>query len=271
MTTEQFGKLRKVFDRYDVNGDGTIDERELWTLLRDVYQPSTSDLQMVMRRFDDNGDGVLSRNEFLRFCALLADPETGEHVFDLTPSTRKRLLEVFDTVDKNGSNSIEVDNAELADAMRKILPINRSLLKRTLLLMDKDGTRSVDFEEFVDAIARLGGNLGALWRNVEVIDPRFPARRTASGLKSSGSSGRSKKKQKGSKADADAEAEPKRELTREESVNLFLSQHFRQKPLDLGDEEAVRPEADEAGGGVDASGRGTCERACGKVSSCAVM
>ena len=265
MSADQMKRLRRVFDLYDADRSGYLDEKELWALLQDGFQPSKAQMAVVMKRFDANGDGMLSRSEFLKYCSQLCDPDTGEHVFELTAATRQRLLSIFDELDTNGNGQLDVDNKELAEAMRRTLPVNQSLLRRALSIFDSDRDSKVTFDEFVDALAEIGGRMSALWHNVEPMDMSFPARSRSRKPDSLGAkSGSAKKLPK---------PQATRELSREQSIANAM-ENFRDELIS--EQETKRRESIAQGGaggdGKRGKGqayaqpkdeRGVCSRACG--------
>lgn len=69
----------------------------------------------------------------------------------LTPDERKRLREVFDEMDTDGSD--ELDYAELKQALAKHgIKLSLKELKRVYTESDKDASSGIDFDEFCDAV-----------------------------------------------------------------------------------------------------------------------
>ena len=71
------GKAFMVFDRFDRNGSGTLDMREVPQAINYVFQeeglgyPDEDDIYFCMDEFDKNGDGRLNRAEFKRMLHYL--------------------------------------------------------------------------------------------------------------------------------------------------------------------------------------------------------
>ena len=59
--------VHEVFDRFDANHDGTIDESELATALRMIYNARTTSAvcRELIATADLNNNGVLERHEFV--------------------------------------------------------------------------------------------------------------------------------------------------------------------------------------------------------------
>ena len=67
--------VHEVFDRFDANHDGTIDESELATALRMIYNARTTSAvcRELIATADLNNDGVLERHEFVQFVSNFGD------------------------------------------------------------------------------------------------------------------------------------------------------------------------------------------------------
>ncbi|EER04253.1 calmodulin, putative, partial [Perkinsus marinus ATCC 50983] len=70
MRSEMFrDKMREIFGRFDIDGNGTISRDELRTIL--AYSPSTNDDDLdaevaeLLTKFDTDGNGVIDYEEFL--------------------------------------------------------------------------------------------------------------------------------------------------------------------------------------------------------------
>lgn len=81
-------QLLAAFRRIDLNGDGQLDELELYSALRDARQAPTAaagaarveferqlraDVKRIMREVDDDGNGVIDFSEFVRAAGKLDD------------------------------------------------------------------------------------------------------------------------------------------------------------------------------------------------------
>ena len=68
--------LRRLFQQYDVDGNGHIDERELWAMLTEVVIASgvgtdgftEDDATTVMHSLDDDGNGTCEQEELVEWC-----------------------------------------------------------------------------------------------------------------------------------------------------------------------------------------------------------
>ena len=66
--SEDDARLRKIFVRYDLDGDGTIDRTELRRAFADAKTPtSEAQIELLFSKFDTDGNGALDFNEFKAF------------------------------------------------------------------------------------------------------------------------------------------------------------------------------------------------------------
>ena len=93
--------LRKMFDSYDENHDGTLSRQEVEHALARLELPVTYAAQ-IFARVDTNGDGLLDFKEF-------------EHYVH---ETEEEFRKLFDLIDTDGDGSISAK--ELALAMEKL-------------------------------------------------------------------------------------------------------------------------------------------------------
>lgn len=122
----------ELFDQLDLNKDGHIDISELRTGLAGRGL-SKSSLEKIVTTGDTNQDGVLDFEEFMQF---LRDHE-------------KQLKLMFKSLDKN--NDGQIDATEIQQSLQSIgVTISLSNAKKILKSMDKDGTMTIDWDEWRD-------------------------------------------------------------------------------------------------------------------------
>lgn len=70
---DQHAEAHKVFAKFDVDGSGSLDVREVSAALRLMgTRVRPFQLQMLMRRFDEDGSGTLSFEEFIALPGVMA-------------------------------------------------------------------------------------------------------------------------------------------------------------------------------------------------------
>ncbi|XP_072240403.1 mitochondrial adenyl nucleotide antiporter SLC25A23 isoform X2 [Leuresthes tenuis] len=122
----------ELFDQLDLNKDGHIDIQELRAGLAGRGL-SRGSLERMVKAGDTNQDGVLDFEEFIQY---LRDHE-------------KKLRLMFHRLDRN--NDGQIDAAEIQECLRSIgVNISKADATRILLSMDKDGTMTIDWNEWRD-------------------------------------------------------------------------------------------------------------------------
>uniref|UniRef100_A0A8D2ZTP6 EF-hand domain-containing protein n=1 Tax=Scophthalmus maximus TaxID=52904 RepID=A0A8D2ZTP6_SCOMX len=129
---EREKRYAELFDQLDLNKDGCIDIRELRTGLagRGISRRS---LERLVQTGDTNQDGVLDFEEFTQYLR----------------AHEKQLKLMFSRLDRN--NDGQIDAAEIQHCLHGIgVDISLEDANRILLRMDKDGTMTIDWNEWRD-------------------------------------------------------------------------------------------------------------------------
>ncbi|KAM7009275.1 mitochondrial adenyl nucleotide antiporter SLC25A24 [Tautogolabrus adspersus] len=129
---ERQKRWAELFDQLDLNKDGHIDISELRTGLAGRGL-SRGSLERMVKAGDTNQDGVLDFEEFTQYLRI----------------HEKQLKLMFRSLDRNNDGCI--DAAEIQHSLRTI-GVNISLKDATRILqsMDKDGTMTIDWNEWRD-------------------------------------------------------------------------------------------------------------------------
>uniref|UniRef100_A0A3P9LU41 Solute carrier family 25 member 23a n=1 Tax=Oryzias latipes TaxID=8090 RepID=A0A3P9LU41_ORYLA len=118
----------EMFELMDLNKDGHIDVLELRAGLA---ARGLSRASQIVEAGDTNQDGVLDFEEFIQYLR----------------NHEKQLKVMFHHLDRNND---QIDAAEIQDCLRSI-GVNISLEEATrILLMDQDGTMTIDWNEWRD-------------------------------------------------------------------------------------------------------------------------
>ncbi|XP_076001673.1 mitochondrial adenyl nucleotide antiporter SLC25A23 [Genypterus blacodes] len=129
---ERQKRWAELFEQLDLNKDGRIDISELRTGLASRGL-SRSSVERLVEAGDTNRDGVLDFEEFSEYLR----------------THEKHLKLMFRSLDRN--NDGEIDAAEIQHSLHTV-GVNVSLEEATRILqrMDKDGTMTIDWNEWRD-------------------------------------------------------------------------------------------------------------------------
>ncbi|KAL6110427.1 slc25a23 [Pungitius sinensis] len=129
---EREKRWAQLFDQLDLNKDGHIDIIELRTGLAGRGLSKAS-LEKIVEAGDTNQDGVLDFKEFTQFLR----------------AHEKDLKLMFRSLDKN--NDGQIDAAEIQHSLHTIgVEVSLEDATRILQRMDKDGTMTIDWNEWRD-------------------------------------------------------------------------------------------------------------------------
>lgn len=135
MTDHEIDQLKLLFKEADVDGDGSISVQELV----DVFKKNGADnedflqkAKAVIANADIDGDGSISYEELLRSA-----------VNRKLNSKEERLWRVFCMFDKDRDGAITT--AEISE----VLKVSPSEAAKLLAEVDKNGDRTIDYEEFL--------------------------------------------------------------------------------------------------------------------------
>ncbi|XVF71448.1 hypothetical protein PTKIN_Ptkin12aG0038300 [Pterospermum kingtungense] len=135
-------EMKKVFNKFDKNGDGKISRDELKSILSALGStPSSDEVDKIMSEMDKDGNGYVDLDEFMAFHGT--DANGGE----TEPCGEKELKDAFNMydLDKNGLISASELHAVLKRLGEKC---TLSDCRRMISQVDKDGDGNVNFEEF---------------------------------------------------------------------------------------------------------------------------
>ena len=142
-------EVKRIFNRFDANGDGKISEEELVAVLKSLGSDTSKDeVKRIMSEIDTDSDGSISIDEFVGFCKGIAGESEGDGIDD--------LREAFKLYDLNNNGLIS------ATELQQILSrLGESYTVENCANMiksaDTDGDGCVDFEEFKKMMSRSDG------------------------------------------------------------------------------------------------------------------
>ncbi|MGH0185303.1 UNVERIFIED_CONTAM: hypothetical protein FKN15_017514 [Acipenser sinensis] len=129
-------KFYKLFQKLDSNNDGYIRVEELHSEMKKIGVVSADDkAQGILGVYDTNADGRLDYDEFLSYMM----------------DTEKKWKINFQLIDKNKSGF--VDQNEITELFEELgVEITKRHAEKLIQMMDKDGSRTVDWDEFLHHI-----------------------------------------------------------------------------------------------------------------------
>ncbi|KAL0910002.1 hypothetical protein M5K25_020923 [Dendrobium thyrsiflorum] len=148
--------LKRVFQMFDRNGDGSITKKELSDSLSNLgIGIPDSELQSMIDKIDANGDGCIDIDEFGALYKSIMDERSGDQ------DEEEDMREAFNVFDQNGDGFITVE--ELRSVLGSLgLKQGRTMedCRRMIRKVDLDGDGMVDFKEFKQMMR--GGGFEAL-------------------------------------------------------------------------------------------------------------
>ncbi|KAL8248523.1 hypothetical protein R6Q59_005391 [Mikania micrantha] len=141
-------EIKKVFSRFDSNGDGKISADELVHVMKAIgSETSDEEVKQMMTNIDTDCDGFINLEEFTGFCKERSGDRDGE---------MKELREAFELYDLNKNGLIS--STELHQILTRLGEkcTNDDCVKM-IKSVDSDGDGFVNFEEFKKMMSSGGG------------------------------------------------------------------------------------------------------------------
>ncbi|XP_024994075.1 calcium-binding allergen Ole e 8-like [Cynara cardunculus var. scolymus] len=142
-------EVKKVFSRFDTNGDGKISVEELVHVMKALGSNiSAEEVEKVMTTIDTDCDGFINLEEFAGFCKGNADEQDGGI---------KELEEAFQLYDLNKNGLIS--STELHQILTRLG--ERCTVDDCVTMIksvDSDGDGFVNFEEFKKMMSNNSSN-----------------------------------------------------------------------------------------------------------------
>jgi len=131
--TDEIFELRKIFDAYDKDNEGTISQDEFMEALGKTGRYTAEEMKTIFDKVDVDGNGVIMYTEFLA-AALETQGRIAEH----------RIKEAFNILDEDHSGSIS------AMELKKILgpECSDEYIAGIIKSADINGDGQIDYAEF---------------------------------------------------------------------------------------------------------------------------
>ncbi|XP_020215806.1 probable calcium-binding protein CML26 [Cajanus cajan] len=134
---QDMDELKRVFSRFDANGDGKISVNELDNVLRTLGSGvPPEELQRVMDDLDTDHDGFINLSEFAAFCRS-----------DTTDGGDTELRDAFNLYDQDKNGLISA--TELYQVLNRLgMRCSVDECHNMIKSVDSDGDGNVNFSEF---------------------------------------------------------------------------------------------------------------------------
>jgi len=146
-----------IFSIIDKDGNGFIEKAELTSHLK-TSGYTEQVISTIFGKMDVNNDGKISKQEFqggmVLFSQLQSAPGLGNYNSEFVKEIHEDADQVFQSVDSDSDGSIT--SKELKSHMNRVKfnSYSESAIDRIFLLLDFDGNKSIDKDEFRDAFVR---------------------------------------------------------------------------------------------------------------------
>jgi len=141
LTKEEIAEYRSVFNTFDADGSGAIDEKELKQALDAMgYKPSDDDVKAMIAEVDADRSGKIEWSEFLK--SLERKPKK-QH-------KEAELRKAFKEIDTDGNGGI--DAKELRSLLEKMGVsdcVSQEDIEKMIEEVDCDKDGKVQYEEFL--------------------------------------------------------------------------------------------------------------------------
>ncbi|THG11474.1 calcium-binding allergen Ole e 8-like [Camellia sinensis] len=147
LNLQDMEEVRKVFNRFDTNGDGKISLTELVHVMKALGSDTSEDeVKRMMEEIDTDRDGFISLDEFANFYR------------SSSAGGAQELKEAFDLYDLNKNGLIS--STELHQILNRLgekcsVEDCNGMIKS----VDSDGDGYVNFEEFKKMMSNASGSL----------------------------------------------------------------------------------------------------------------
>ncbi|XP_051122405.1 probable calcium-binding protein CML15 [Andrographis paniculata] len=144
--SDELKQLKEIFNRFDMDNDGSLTQLELAALLRSLgLRPTGDQITTMLANMDANGNGAIEFDELVE--VLLPDMDQ-QFLVD-----QDRLMQVFQSFDRDGNGYITL--VELAAKMAQMKqPLTYNELTELMQEADTNGDGVISFSEFANILAR---------------------------------------------------------------------------------------------------------------------
>eukprot|EP00933_Yihiella_yeosuensis_P032090 TRINITY_DN25681_c0_g1_i1.p1 TRINITY_DN25681_c0_g1~~TRINITY_DN25681_c0_g1_i1.p1 ORF type:complete len:443 (-),score=73.58 TRINITY_DN25681_c0_g1_i1:86-1378(-) len=149
-TKEINARVKEVFQRFDRDGGGNLDQAELFKVLR-TLAPSflPEEIEKLAKELDSSGDGSVTPTEFiawLKHGGEWADEIKRVIARESGPKREERIKDAFSKYDATGDGKLDVE--ELRYTLKLLGSFSNDEVKNVCKDLDKDGDGQISYKEF---------------------------------------------------------------------------------------------------------------------------
>jgi len=141
---KQLEKIREAFDKFDLEGNGVIELKELKNAMKDLgFEPSKEEMKRIISDIDTSGSGFVQYGQFLHIMMKKMEDQT-------TDEEIKKAFSLFDN-DKAGYitfENLKTLNAELGENL------NDDEIMAMIRVACPNGENKVSFEDFIHVMKK---------------------------------------------------------------------------------------------------------------------
>jgi len=154
-------RLAEVFETFDTDHSATLTKGEMFRMIK-LSKPkfTNEDLNALFTKMDTNQDHKISRDEFIMYYFTLffneTEAEFNERVEEAFQGRRKVKLQLlFNMYDLDGNGYLDLNEFALMLRLNGRKFVSADTVLDTLIKVDKDHNRRVDFGEWMDYMGTL--------------------------------------------------------------------------------------------------------------------
>jgi len=167
-------RLGAVFDTFDIEKAGFLSYGELVRMIR-LSKPkfTNADLQTLFNKMDINHDNRVSRDEFIMYYFTLFFSETDgdfeDRIEEVFQGRRKvKLQMLFNMYDTDGNGTLDLSEFSRMLKLNGRKFVSADVILDTLIKVDKNKNRKIEFSEWVDYMGTLCAHLDDVYFNKAV-------------------------------------------------------------------------------------------------------
>ena len=151
---EKEREMRELFDMFDTDQSGFIDEEEMNHLLEMQRIGDKDSRKRVFQLLDQDGGGEISFEEFFDWIATQAEEEEEEIDEEKVEELAKQLFDLIDTPDENGDRDGVITPLEFFRCVESLcsksgkMELSLEDIEAMFREVDEDGDGDLDLEEF---------------------------------------------------------------------------------------------------------------------------